>query len=201
MEGRNDGRKEAFMQEAGPSRASAATRWLLGLAVAALAVAQAGCLVVAAGAAAGAAATGYVYYKGKLYRDFPASIGDIQLATRSALVDLQFPLVTQEEKTGGVYFASKTTDGTPIRIWLEMVPSRVPADGTMTRVSVRVGAFGDEGVSIRILDQVAAHLVIPAPARPQAAAASPPAPPVIQPAGAVLPGETAPPPLAPTQPK
>jgi hypothetical protein len=188
------------MQEAGSVHRGSLGRLLPCLVVVVLTLTQTGCLVVAAGAAAGAAATGYVYYKGRACRDFPASLADAHAATRAALLDLQFPVVTEESKNDSSYIASRTADGSTIRIWLELEPSRVPADGTLTRVSVRVGAFGDESVSRRILDQVAVHFVAPGLVRQQAAAASPPAPAPIQPVRAVVPGETAPPPLAPPAP-
>jgi hypothetical protein len=188
------------MQEEGPTNSVSAIQKALRIfscmAVAALAVAQTGCLVVAAGAAAGAAATGYVYYKGRLYRDYPAGVADALAATRAGLLDLQFPLVSEETKDGSACVSSRTADGTAVRIWLDMVPSRVPADGSMTRISVRVGAFGDEAVSARILDQIVMHLVPPALVRPQASVAPGLAEPAIQPVRALMPGETSPPPLA-----
>jgi hypothetical protein len=166
------------------------------LVVAGLALAQTGCLVVAAGAAAGAAATGYVYYKGCLSRAYPANIEYALSATRTSLQELQFPLITEEAKDGSAYLASKTADGTNVRIWLEMVPSRIPSDGNLTRVSVRVGAFGDEAVSMRILDQIGAHLLPPSLVRPQLAVPSPVVPSAVQPTRALMPGETSAPPLA-----
>jgi hypothetical protein len=199
-DGRRKRQEEAGMPQAGLEYPQAhrwrAARILPLLVLAGLALAQAGCLVVAAGAAAGAAATGYVYYKGKLYRDYPTSVDNAVLATRQALLELQFPLITEENKNGSGYLASKTADGSNVRIWLEMVPSRIPSEGTLTRISARVGAFGDEAVGARILDQVGAHLLPQSLARP---ALAPPRPAVlsaIQPAQALLPGETSPPPLA-----
>jgi hypothetical protein len=173
--------------------------------VACLAAAQAGCLIVAAGVAGGAAATGYCYYKGRYYRDYPTAIGDALAAVRTALLELQFPVLSEEAKNGTAFVSSKTADGSAIRIYLDTVDSRVPADGpALTRVAVRVGAFGDEEVSRRILDQVTRHLVAPAILMPtaQPTAGAPPAPSPVRPASAALmPGETPPPPLAPPAPK
>ncbi len=192
----------AGSERPGAGPAAWARRILLVMA-AALAAVQAGCLLVAAGVASGAAATGYCYYKGRYYREYPAALGDALAAARTALTELQFPVLSEEAKNGSAFVASRTADGSAIRIYLDTVESRVPADGpALTRVSVRVGAFGDEEVSKRILDQVSLHLVAPTLLRPmpQPTAAAPPPPGPIRPASALMPGETPPPPLAPPTP-
>jgi hypothetical protein len=163
--------------------------------VATAALLQTGCLLVAAGAAAGGAAAGYAYYNGRLYRDYPAGMGDTLVAVRGALADLQFPLLS-EESGAAPFLLTRTTDGSKIRICLETVASRVPVEGTVTRVSIRVATFGDEAVSARILDQVARRLAIPIAAAP-APAPAPGVPGTIQPAWAPgAPVETPAPPLA-----
>ncbi len=157
------------------------------------AVAQAGCLGLAiAGAAAGAGAAGYVYVNGALYRDYHANLGDTVAAVRASLAELQFPIYEEKPDTGSVFFRSKTGDGHAVKIYLDTIPSAIPVEASLTRVSVRVGFSGDDAVSARILDQVSRHLV-PAgglPAAPPPGAA--PAPVV----GAPRPAETAAPPLA-----
>jgi hypothetical protein len=159
-----------------------------------LAVVQTGCLVVAAGVAGGAAATGYVYYKGRLYRDYLAGLNQALEALRASLLELQFPIIAEESKNGTSYIASRTSDGSTMRIYVEPVPSRIPAEGTLTRVSIRVGAFGDEALSTRFLDQVGAHLAGPTLLRP--APVAPAVPPPVQPASARVVAETPAPPLA-----
>ena len=175
---------------------------LVYLGLAALLLVNAGCLVVAAGAAVGgaAAAAGYAYYNGCLYRDYPASLGDSLAAVRTSLSELQFPVLKEEADGGSAVVVTRTADGSKVRIHLDLVPSRIPVEASATRVSIRVGAFGDEPVSVRILDQVSAHLVspggaprlMPQPASPPPAALGP-----IQTTAATRPGETTPPPLAP----
>ncbi|HZY84211.1 MAG TPA: DUF3568 family protein [Gemmataceae bacterium] len=176
-------------------------RRLAYLGLAALLLVNAGCLVVAAGAAVGgAAAAGYAYYNGCLYRDYPASLGDSLAAVRTALVELQFPILKEETDTGTAVVLTRTADGSKVRIHLDVVPSRIPVEASATRVSVRVGALGDEAVSVRLLDQVSAHLVPGAGAprlTPQPAA---PALGPIQTTAETRPGETVPPPLAPSEP-
>ena len=161
------------------------TRWVGRAAfvvVAAAALASSGCLVAAVGAAAGAAgAAGYLYYTAPLVRDYPASYGDTMAAVKAALADLQFPLVKEQPLGGGTLIETRTGDGVSVQVTLDLLTSPVPADGSATRVSVRVGHFGDEAISTRIQDQIARH--VPPPPPPLARPAPPPA-------------ETAPPPLA-----
>ena len=175
-------------------------RRLAYLGLAALLLVNAGCLVVAASAAVGgaAAAAGYAYYNGCLYRDYPASLGDSLAAVRTALVELQFPILKEETDTGSAVVLTRTADGSKVRIHLDLVPSRIPVEVSATRISVRVGALGDEAVSVRLLDQVNAHLV-PAAGAPRLSP-QPAVPGPIQTTAATRPGETAPPPLAPPGP-
>lgn len=180
--------------------------WLSKLALPALALVvlgNGGCLLIAAGAAAGGAAA-YTYYNGLLYRDYHANLADSLPAVRVALSELQFPILEQKTDTGTAFLKTRTADGNTVRIHLEVVPSPIPAEGSLTRVGIRVGFAGDEAVSARILDQINLHLVppgaIPAPpVRPSGASLGNP-----QPIPQEQPGdlrravhETAPPPLAP----
>jgi hypothetical protein len=192
------------MAQAGRSMAGR----LLYLLVAGAVLANAGCLAVALSAASGAATAGYLYYKGSLYHNFTAGLSDTLAAVHTGLTELQMPILSEEPGTQGAFVLSRTADGTNVRIHLDTIPSRIQAEGVVTRVSVRVGTFGDEAVSSRILDQVARHLVTPPLAGPPVASPSGPPPaappqPVlgpIQPTSATRPVETAPPPLATPEP-
>ena len=166
---------------------------VLGLA----ALLQAGCLLAVAGARQDRA--GYMYYNGLLYRDYHAHLGDAAAATLVAsLVELQFPLLKEKNDSGSAYFQSQTGDGQAVRVDLDTVPSPIPSEGAVTRISVRVGFSGDEGVSAAILDQVSKHPPSrpPCPAPPPlcAPAAAPPVSPASY--NAPAPPQTPPPPLA-----
>jgi hypothetical protein len=165
-----------------------ALRKLGWIALGLVAVAQAGCLGLAvAGAAAGAGAAGYVYFNAPLYRDYHAGLSDTVAAVRASLTELQFPILEEKPDTGSVSFRSQTGDGHTLRLSLETIPSAIPAEATLTRVSVRVGFSGDDAVSARVLDQISRHLV---------PAGAPPAPQPGVVSGAARPPETQPPPLA-----
>jgi hypothetical protein len=175
------------------------------LLLAAAALGNGGCLIAAAGAAAGGA-TAYYYFKGKVCQEFPATFHDTWLATQTALQGLQMPLVSNENDGRTGKLTSRTADETSITIDLEVIPSRIPAEGSLTRVCVRVGTFGDEAVSRRLLEQISTHLapahLVPVPA-PSAGAAPPAwAPSSGPPPGPVRPttAETKPPPELPPEP-
>lgn len=159
-------------------------RRYLYLGIALLALVQSGCAVAVIGAAAGGAALGYAYLRGTLSRDYPALFGDTVRATKVALGELGFPIIREKTETGTAYIQTKTADNDTVTLYFDVVPSSIPSDGAMTRVTVRVGYAGDEVVSARILDQISKHL--PAPANPGIPSAIPPG----TPPGS-LPGSTA----------
>jgi hypothetical protein len=166
--------------------------------VAGLALLPGGCLLALASVAAGGAVGGYLYYKydkGRIYRDYPATVPDVRNAVHAALLDLHFVIDADEVKDGNALVKTKTSGGKKVSIHIDCVASPIPSEGLFTRVSIRVACFGDEGVSIRILDQVARHLapipvVEPAPA---------PGPTPLQPTSGVRPVAHTEPPLAPPQ--
>jgi hypothetical protein len=143
------------------------------LVFAVISLGEGGCLLVAAGAAGGAAA-GYAYYHGKVCQAYYANFEDAWAATHTALNELGMPILCEERRDPSGWIKSQTAQGDRVKIKLEVVPSRIPADGPMTQVSVRVGTFGDHPVSERVLYQVGAHL-IPGPA------VNPPPPPGLAP--------------------
>jgi hypothetical protein len=172
------------------------TRRLLYPILAAVAIAQGGCLLAIAGVAAGGAATGYLYCKGRICRDYPASLPDVRNAVHAALGDLHFMVFTEEAKDGKDFLVTRTTNGKKVRIYLDCVNSPIPAEGLVTRVSIRVATFGDEGISARILDQIGWRLSHgPVPPAPPLPTTPPPSPtPIQQTSGREF--ETTAPPLA-----
>jgi hypothetical protein len=133
--------------------------WAPYLIVAIVAICQSGCLLIAAGAAGGAAA-GYAYYQGRICQSYIANFEDAWAATHAALGELGMPVLSEERQTNCGVIKSQTADGDRVRIALDVVPSRIPAEGSLTRICVRVGTFGDHPVSERVLYQVGAHLVV-----------------------------------------
>jgi hypothetical protein len=164
---------------------------MMRLGVAAVALVNGGCLAAAAaGAAGGGAAAFYAYQRGRIYRDYPAGLTDATAAVRTSLAELQFPPAVEKSDGSTLTFETKTSDGAKVHVFLEAQNSRIPGDGPVTCVTVRVGAFGDDKVSARILDQVSMHLVVPSV--PQSSLSPPPVPRPVPP----RPPETTAPPLA-----
>jgi hypothetical protein len=167
--------------------------WAAYLALAALALGNAGCLVAAAAGAAAGGAGAYAYYKGNVCRTYPANVEDASAAAHKALAELQMPIV----KDDGSTIETRSGDD-KVTLTLKLQDNHAPGEGSGTEVGVRVGTFGNEGLSQRILDQVAFHLVpvntLP-PGPPKLTSAQPRLTPVPQPAPAPV-VQTAAPPLA-----
>jgi len=186
----------------------------LTLLFAVMALANSGCLLLVAGAAGGAAA-GYAYAKGKVCEVYNSGFNDSWAAVHTSLAELAMPILKEELQGEEGFITSQTADGDRVRIRVNSVESQIPAQGRVTRVCVRVATFGDHPVSNTILNQVGLHLA-PAPAAGWAApaTAAPTArlgviqagataePPLASPApaGNLPQAQTAPPPLLPAEP-
>lgn len=121
-----------------------------------LAISQAGCLVAAVGAGAGAAA--YGYYQGNSVAAQPAEFGETYQATKLALADLAMPIrhENHEGLTGEI--ESSIADGTHVTISLEEKPRILASDGHQTDVTIRVGYLGDSKLSNEIQQKITSHI-------------------------------------------
>jgi hypothetical protein len=137
------------------------------------ALANGGCLAILAGAGVvgGCCGVAYVYAKGKLCGTYQTSVDNAWSAARAGLADLGMPVVKENLVKG--FIDSKTADGACVRVSIHSRQSRIPADGLLTDICVRVGVFGDKVVSERILDQIGMHLHVPAVPCPCDTATSP----------------------------
>jgi hypothetical protein len=134
-------------------------RTLACLALAATALANGGCLVAAAGAAAGAGVAGYAYCKGKVYQEYNAGFEDTLAAIHTSLVELGLAIESEQRDGATALIEGHTGTGDRFRLDLDVVTSPIPVEGPLTRVSVRIGIFGDPPLSDRILSQIGTHLV------------------------------------------
>ena len=154
---------------------------------AALALAQAGCMVLAAGAVGGGAAA-YGIKRGTVSQTFDASVEATATATQSALQDLGLPV---ERPRIGPTFAeidSTLTSGAPVLLTLRAESKPLATDAPQTKVEVHIKVFGDKTLSERMLDQISHRLKNPAPPPTQRTTVPPPPP---------LPDQTEEPGLAP----
>jgi hypothetical protein len=152
-------------------------------------LANAGCIAAAAvaGTAAAGGAAGYFYLRGNVRDEFNADFNTTWVTTKAALADLRMPVTRENRDDKHGTIETKTGTGDTVTLTLETLVSKVPADGPITRVGVRVGTLGDEKVSDRILEQVAYRL-----------SPAPPLPAVVPPGSGVAPTgyQTQPPPMA-----
>jgi hypothetical protein len=170
------------------------------LTIATAALVNGGCLLVAAGAAAGGAGyAGYAFVKGKVCQTYKANCADSWAALHTALRELGMPVVSEEyQPNGESSLESRTPDGEVVHIFVESCPNPNPAENPLCRICVRVATFGDQFVSDRILSQVDTHLVaFPPPAAP----AAPATPALGAPQPIQTPPQTAPPPLLAPEPE
>jgi hypothetical protein len=131
--------------------------WLATTLLAAIALANCGCLLVAAGSAAGAAA-GIAYVNGKVSATYFAYPNDVWMATRQGLTDLGMPLMKESFDGFKGSLESKTAEGDKVYINLECLPSPGLVEGAFTRLSIRIASFGDRDHSERIFQQIGSHV-------------------------------------------
>jgi hypothetical protein len=162
------------------------------LLLAALALGSGGCLAAAIGGVAAGAVVGYTYVRGAVGAEFPADFNTAWSATNAALAELGMPVV-EPTRTSDITgkLVTQTGDGTKVTISLETRSSKIPAEGPITAIHIRVGLVGDRAVGERIMAQIQLRLEQGVPPPPVPAGVTP-----VPVAGAPLP-QTAPPPLAP----
>jgi hypothetical protein len=135
---------------------------LLGVAMAL--IASNGCLFLAASAVVGGAAgAGYVYYKGKVSRPYNANMNDVWAAAHTALAELGMKVESEGRDSLTAEVHTRLADGDKVRLYFDVKESRIPAEGPLTVVAVRVGNLGDEAASVRVLNQIDLHLAHPLP--------------------------------------
>lgn len=163
------------------------------LLVAILIMTNTGCLggLIVAGVAATAAGggAGYAYVRGEVPRDYPVDPIRAEAAVRAAMTELQFQEVRRERDGNKLSIETHTTNNNTITLMVSPKDKDIKSDPTVTRVSVRVGVFGDEALSIRILNTIDKYLVPGTPAATIQPAA-------FHPVSAPPPNETPVPPIA-----
>ncbi|MFZ9682567.1 MAG: DUF3568 family protein [Cephaloticoccus sp.] len=133
-----------------PNRSlSRVIRLLAGLMLAGSALAYSGCVAVVA---AGAAGTGVAWCNGRMETTVNASIDDVYAASCSAVSDMEFASVSNKKSALDAELIARTALDKRVEIELKKVNDNV------TEVSIRVGIFGDETVSLAILDKIKSRL-------------------------------------------
>ena len=120
----------------------------LGLALAAMTL-QTGCVVVAAGAA-GAGAVAYV--RGELEVNLEHDLDAVFTASQNALRKLEFARINDHKSGVDAQLLARTALDKRVEITLTQVTK------TLTKVQIRVGVLGDQGLSLTILEKIKAEL-------------------------------------------
>jgi|GEM_PF-1286392 hypothetical protein len=142
--------------------------------MAAIALSQSGCLMLAATAVGGSAA-GVAYVRGRYTETVAGNVRETATATLSALHDIGMPADKQNIGRTGGEIDAWTPNGHPLMIDLESIAGLSPEEPPKTKVGIRFGPFGDKSQSERIIAQIEYRLENPAATPPQA----PPQPPAI----------------------
>lgn len=108
-----------------------------------------GCIAVAAGAA-GAGAVAYI--RGELDATVGNSYEAVVRASGQAIEQLQFATIGTRRDALSAKLTARTAQDKKIEIEVTKIGN------DLTRIQIRVGVFGDERVSMTILDKIKANL-------------------------------------------
>ncbi|MCC7406454.1 MAG: DUF3568 family protein [Phycisphaeraceae bacterium] len=125
------------------------TRHVVVMGLVVLAMAIPGCLVVVAG---GAAAGGVAYVKGDLEAVVPGTPQQVARATDGAASDLGLATVSSEWSSVDMKYVLRTVGDKKIS-----VKAKRESDRT-SKLSIRVGIFGDKDLSQMVYDRIRARL-------------------------------------------
>lgn len=107
-----------------------------------------GCIVAAAGAGAGAVA----YVRGDLAADLTSDYSRVVESARSSIKELEFSLISENKDALKAVLVARTGQDKKVEITISNTGKR------LTNIKIRVGLFGDESLSMAILDKIKAGL-------------------------------------------
>ena len=135
------------------TKSSGLRRTLAGCSVVAMAVGlmagTSGCVAVVAGAGAGAAVA---YVRGDLDGTVNAGFEKAVKAVNGAVADLKFTKVSESKDAMLAIIIARNAADKRIEIRVEQAGEK------LSKVKIRVGVFGDEALSLAILDKIKAGL-------------------------------------------
>ena len=137
------------MKQSIQSAKLSARRLLVALLLGVSAAGLTGCVAVVA---AGAAGTGVAWYRGRLEANLDQNIEAVFAASQKALNQLEFANISNKKSSVDAQLVSRTALDKKVEITLQKVTDR------STKVMIRVGVFGDETLSMSIMDKIKAAL-------------------------------------------
>ncbi len=107
-----------------------------------------GCAFLVGGAAGAGTAS---YLKGELKSDEEVSLDRLWNATQIAIKDMGFTVKAKDKDSLSAKLAALTADNKNININLKR------KSDNLTEIAIRVGRFGDESMSLHILEEIKKH--------------------------------------------
>jgi hypothetical protein len=112
------------------------------------------------------APSGFSYSAGRATQDFSLKSELILAAVPTALDDLQMTMLRQSRDVGAVFFEGVTADERRVSVTVRHRPEGSPKEGSQnelntgpkTRVTIRIGWFGDEPLSRALMDRLGVRL-------------------------------------------
>jgi hypothetical protein len=126
------------------------SRLLAGSALAASLLLGTGCILVAAGAAAGAGTVAYI--RGELDAPVDGGLDATDHAANRTIEQLQFVKVSETRDALSADITARTGEDKKVEIILTNIGNN------LTKVQVRIGIFGDEMISRAVLDHIKSNL-------------------------------------------
>src|SRR5262245_31536575 len=123
-------------------------RTLAALVCAALVTLSSGCFLVAVGAAGAAGAGAVAYVRGELDTTLASRYDNTIAASNRAIETLQFVKVNEKRDAFSAILTARTAQDKKVQITV------TKSTDTLSRVQIRVGTFGDEAMSMAILDKI-----------------------------------------------
>lgn len=119
-------------------------------AVLALCLFASGCAAFIAGAVVGGA--GIIWHKGRLYDTVSSPLPEVHEAVKAGMKGLQIRIIDEKADRLSSVIKARLADGRGV--WIDMESKGMATTGLV----VRVGVFGDEGLSRRILAEARKRL-------------------------------------------
>lgn len=127
-------------------------RWLRLLAPLAIPFTLSACFLLVPAGLVALGAGGMAWYKGVLHAEIDQPITRVHRAAAAALLDLGVRVESNELKRTSSYLDGDMPDGKRVSVKLNEVGAK------KTRLRIRVGMWGDQAVSRKLLVQIKKHL-------------------------------------------